>query len=88
MKKNKKLIKARVEHAKAKANKKARKATQFSENIALLGAAQAVEAPQVEESQDYTGAIVGTSMAVLGAAAAIFAIRRCTKKDNDFERIN
>ena len=55
------------------------------QNIALLGAAQETE---VEEGSDYQGAIVGTSLAVLGAAAAIFAARRCQKKDvNDFERV-
>ena len=45
------------------------------------------EAPQeVDDSANYSGAIIGTSVAVLGAAAAIFAARRCNKKDNDFER--
>lgn len=53
-------------------------------NIALLSAAQA-QAPQ-EESTNYSGAVIGASVAVLGAAAAIFAAKKCNKKDNDFER--
>ena len=59
-------------------NKKAQK-------IALLSAAQAPQ--QEEESFNYSGAIVGTSVAVLGVAAAIFAARRCSKREEgDFER--
>ena len=53
------------------------------ETVALLGAAQAQE--QVDDSVN-SGAIIGTSLAVFGAAAAIYAIRRNMKKDNDFER--
>ena len=44
------------------------------------------EAPQEEESFNYSGAI-GASVAVLGAAAALIAARRCSKRDeSDFER--
>ena len=43
------------------------------------------DAPEVEES-NYSGAIIGTSVAVLGAAAAIFAARRCKKDADHFER--
>ena len=46
-----------------------------SENIALLGATLANET----EDTDNSGVIVGSSLAVLGAAAAIYAIRRCKK---------
>ena len=54
------------------------------QETALLADAQA---PQEEEAFNYSGAIVGTSVAVLGAAAAIIAARRCSKRDeNDFER--
>ena len=55
-----------------------------TDNLALLGAA----AQPQEEAADHSGAIIGTSLAVFGAAAAIFAARRCQKKDNDFERVN
>ena len=55
----------------------------MQEKIALLGAAQA---PQEEESNNYSGAIIGASVAVLGTAAAIFAARRCNKNNDDFER--
>ena len=55
-----------------------------AEKIALLDAAQ--DPQEVDESFNYSGAIIGTSIAVLGAAAATFAVRRCNKKDNDFER--
>ena len=55
-----------------------------AQSIALLGSAQA---SQQEESFNYSKAIVGTSVAVLGVAAAIFAARRCSKRDdNNFER--
>ena len=43
------------------------------------------DAPEAEES-NYSGAIIGTSVAVLGAAAAIFAARRCKKDSDHFER--
>ena len=55
-----------------------------AETLALLSATQTAQ--ETDESGNYSGAIIGTSIAVLGAAAAIFAARRCTKKDNDFER--
>ena len=55
-----------------------------AEKIALLNAAQGPQ--EVDDSVNYSGAIIGTSIAVLGAAAALFAIRRCNKKDNDFAR--
>ena len=55
-----------------------------SDNLVLLGA---TAQPQ-EEAADHSGAIIGTSLAIFGAAAAIFAARRCQKKDNDFERVN
>ena len=55
-----------------------------NDSLALLSSPQA---PQVvDESVNYSGAIIGSSIAVLGAAAALYAFRRCAKKDNDFER--
>ena len=48
---------------------------------------EAAQTPdEVDESVDYSGAIIGTSVAVLGAAAALFAVRRCSKKEDGFER--
>ena len=49
----------------------------FFDNIALLGAAQEIETPSVEDGSEYYRAIIGTSIAVLVATAAIFAARRC-----------
>ena len=56
--------------------------------IALLGAAPEIETPQADEGFEYQGAIIGTSVAVFAAVAAISAARRCQKKNGDeFERI-
>ena len=55
------------------------------QSIALLDATQTHK--QEEESFNYSGAIVGTSVAVLGVAAATMAARRCSKREaDDFER--
>ena len=53
-----------------------------SEKIALLSDTQA---PTEEDDTINYGAIIGSSLAVFGAAA-IYAVRRNMKKDNDFER--
>ena len=45
-----------------------------------------LEEAQAEDESNYSGAIVGTSVAVLGAAAAFFAVRRCKKDGDHFER--
>ena len=55
-----------------------------AEKLALLSATQTDQ--ETDESGNFTRAIIGTSIAVLGAATVIFATKRCTKKDNDFER--
>ena len=56
-----------------------------AETLALLSATKTAQ-ETADESGNYSKAIIGTSIALLGPAAAIFAARRCTKKDNDFER--
>ena len=56
----------------------------YDSDIALLSDADAAQ--EADESGNYSEAIIGTSVAVLGTAAAIFAARRCTKDDNHFER--
>ena len=55
-----------------------------SEPTALLGASQTPQ--EANESFNYSGAIIGASVAALGTAAAIIATKHCNKKDNDFER--
>ena len=59
--------------------------TQVSENIALLRDAQ--EATAQEEGFGNAGVIAGASVAVLGAAAALIAIRGCKKQGDNFERV-
>ena len=78
------LLNMKKKGAKTHQIKKVLRTRKARKNIALLSAAQA-EAPQ-EESTNYSGAVIGASVAVLGAAAAIFAAKKCNKKDNDFER--
>ena len=55
-----------------------------SEPTALLGASQTPQ--EANESFNYSGAIIGASVAALGTAAAIIATKRCNKIDNDFDR--
>ena len=55
--------------------------------LALLGAKEEFEETS-QEADDHSGLIIGASASVIGAAAAILAIRKCTNKsENDsFER--
>ena len=55
--------------------------------LALLAATEEFEEAS-QEADDHSGLIIGASASVIGAAAAILAIRKCTKKsENDsFER--
>ena len=57
-----------------------------AKKLALLGATEEVEATQ--EADNHSGLIIGASATVIGAAAAILALRKCSKKsENDsFER--
>ena len=43
---------------------------------------------QAEEAEDHSGVVIGASIAVLGTAAAVFAARKCMKKEgnDNFER--
>ena len=43
---------------------------------------------QTEETEDHSGVVIGTSIAILGTAAAVFAARKCMKKEvnDNFER--
>jgi len=43
---------------------------------------------QAEEAEDHSGVVIGTSIAILGTAAAVFAARKCMKKEvnDNFER--
>ena len=55
--------------------------------LVLLGKKSASH--EAEDGFNYSGLIKGTSITVLGAAAAIFAIRQCSKKreeSDSFER--
>ena len=55
--------------------------------LALLAATEEFEEAS-QEADDHSGLIIGASASVIGAAAAILAIRKCTNKsENDsFER--
>ena len=55
--------------------------------LALLAATEEFEEAS-QEADDHSGLITGASASVIGAAAAILAIRKCTNKsENDsFER--
>ena len=57
------------------------------EKLALLGATEEFEEAS-QEADDHSGLIIGASASVIGAAAAILAVRKCTNKsENDsFER--
>ena len=61
---------------------------QDEENLALLGATEEFQEAS-QEAYDHSGLIIGASATVIGAAAAILALRKCTNKSqiDSFERV-